>query len=485
MPRFRKKAVGTKTTNYEGAEAFKETPKLELVSLLLTSFVKDKFYESGKTQLKRLSDLVKKITDKKFVGKAAVYARQEFGMRSITHALIGELVAIVKGEKWTKNAVAKTVRRPDDMLEMIGYYLGKYGKPIPNSLKKGLTLAVLNFDTYQLAKYRGERSSVKMVDLLNLVHAKPTKKMEATFKKLMAGQLKSKGTWEAKHTKAGQEVAGIEDEGEKVKELAKLKKKNWTELIKERKIGYFALLRNLRNILKDAPEAIDKAIDMLTDEHLIRRSLVLPFRFATARREIEKLPDNRKILVGLNKAIDLSLKNVPKFDGKTLVAYDQSGSMNGKPAEIGSLFAAVLYKSNDADLLIFESDAKYENVDPTDSTLTIAKRLAVAKGGTNFPAIFETANKKYDRIIILSDMQGWIEDSFGESLPNKAFTDYKKRTGADPHIYSFDLNGYGTLQFPERRVYCIAGFSDKVLDLMKALEQDKNALIKKIEAVEL
>jgi len=87
---------------------------------------------------------------------------------------------------------------------------------------------------------------------------------------------------------------------------------------------------------------------------------------------------------------------------------------------------------------------------------------------------------------LLSDMQGWMEDEWGHSAPNKkAFPDYCKRTGANPFIYSFDLQGYGTLEFPENRVFCIAGFSEKIFNVMKLLEQDRNALINEIEKIAL
>jgi len=81
----------------------------------------------------------------------------------------------------------------------------------------------------------------------------------------------------------------------------------------------------------------------------------------------------------------------------------------------------------------------------------------------------------------LSDMQGWVD----YDVPTETFNEYKQRTGANPYIYSFDLQGYGTLQFPEQNVFAIAGFSEKIFDVMKLLEQDKNALINKIEEIEL
>jgi len=82
-------------------------------------------------------------------------------------------------------------------------------------------------------------------------------------------------------------------------------------------------------------------------------------------------------------------------------------------------------------------------------------------------------------------MQGWISDGWGSSNPKAAYANYKLRTGADPLIYSFDLNSYGSMEFPERNVYCLAGFSDKIFDIMKVLEEDREALIHRVESIEL
>jgi len=62
---------------------------------------------------------------------------------------------------------------------------------------------------------------------------------------------------------------------------------------------------------------------------------------------------------------------------------------------------------------------------------------------------------------------------------------HKQKFACDPRIFSFDLNGHGTLQFPESKVYALAGFSDAVLATMKSLERDPQALIHEIEALEL
>ena len=75
-------------------------------------------------------------------------------------------------------------------------------------------------------------------------------------------------------------------------------------------------------------------------------------------------------------------------------------------------------------------------------------------------------------------MQGWMTggNRVGGS-PTKAFAQYRERTGADPRVYSFDLQGYGTLMFPERNVYVLAGFSEKVFDVMALLERDRESRV--------
>lgn len=481
MSRFNTAAVASRprvatptTTNLAGGDAFVQNAKLELASILLTSMVKDQFYRGADDTLERVRTLLGQV-DPVFAAKAAVFARNEYGMRSITHALAGEVAGRVKGEQWTKRFFEGVVRRPDDMTEILAYFLANYGKPVPNSLKKGLAAAFGKFDEYQLAKYRGDNNALSLVDVANLVHPRPTDKNREALRKLVNGTLRSKDTWETKVSQAG-----------KAENADEAKAEAWAELLQSGKLGYFALLRNLRNIETQAPALIPAACEALVNEKQIRNSLVLPFRYLTALEQVS----DRRVIQALSRALDISMSNVPALDGKTLVVVDHSGSMGegpGSPKYIGDTFAAALYKSNDADVMVFGSYAGYvTGINPDDSTLTVAKAIGrVNYGhGTSFPAIFETANRGYERVIILSDMQGWMGSYYG-THPGKPFEDWKKKTKSSPHVYSFDLQGYGSLQFPEDRVYCLAGFSEKVFDVMEALEADRNALVHKIEAVTL
>jgi hypothetical protein len=471
----------TLTENLAGGQAYSQSNELALVSLLLTSFVNDQFYRNAQTSLDELRKLSTKVKDKEFIAKAAIFARDRFGMRSITHALAGELTSQLEGAEWGKNFYDKVVVRVDDMTEIMSYYLAyktsKDSPKFPNALKKGFAKAFDKFDGYQLAKYKGDNKDVKLVDLVNIVHPVPTMRNKEALELLIKGELKNTQTWESKLSLAGQMAESEED-------LTKLKSDAWSELISTRKLGYFALLKNLRNIISQSPDSISAACEMLVDEKLIKNSRVLPFRFSTAYEEISKVGSSkevREVLMAINQALDISVANVPVFDGETLVVMDVSGSMSGRPSEIASLFGAILAKVNNCDVMTFSTNANYMSYNPMDSVMTIRNSFRFSGGGTNFRSIFQRANKKYDRVIILSDMQGWI----GYESPTRQFAEYKTKFSANPFVYSWDLAGYSTLQLPEQNVFALAGFSDKVFDIMKMMELDKKGLYNEIKAIKI
>lgn len=481
MSKFNSKKVVEKVENLAGGQAYKQSDEMAFVSLLLTSFVKDQFYKDANTQIEDLKNYVKSIKNKEFLAKSAIFARDEFGMRSITHALAGELTSEISGKEWSKSFYNKIVSRVDDMSEILSYYLknktNSKSPKFPNSLKKGFAKAFDKFDAYQLSKHKSENKEVKLIDIVNIVHPIPTKKNAEALSKLVVGDLKNTQTWESKLSLAGQTAT---DENE----LQDLKADAWQELLSTRKLGYFALLRNLRNIIQQSPKCVEMACEQLTDEDSISRSKVLPFRFSKAYEEISKLDSStevRSVLKAINQALDISVCNVPKFDGETLVVIDTSGSMSGQPSEIASLFGSMLAKANECDVMTFDNHARYVNYDPSETVMSLRNKFKFSGGGTNFQDIFKRASKKYSNIILLSDMQGWI----GYTTPTKEFAQYKKDYNVNPHVFSWDLAGHSTLQFPENQVYCLSGFSDKVFDVIKMLKTDKKALLNKINSIQL
>lgn len=495
------------TANAEGADAYAQKPRLELASLALTSVVVDSAYRTGEQEMSRvveLLDALAKKDDLAFAAKVALYARHTHGLRTISHVIAAE-IAVREGEfPWRRSFFDKIVRRPDDAVEILALTKARMpGNRIPNALKRGLAAAMLRFDEYALSKYAGGKG-MKLVDVVNLVHPKAPKKHP--IHALMRGTIKPAFTWEHELSEAGSE-----------KDPEKAKARVWAKLLKEKQLGYMACLMNLRNIIQQAPKSVDAVIELLTDREQVKKSLVLPTQFLSAAKAISELngPEAKAVNAAINAACELAMDNVPKLPGRTLVALDASNSMNEAgtfkftPFEIGVLFSAVLYKANpDTDFMYFADDGKYMTFDQDQKLLNLHREIVGARivGGTNFHAIFRTANRAYDRIFILSDMQGWMDDAcrsmlaYGENavnigtrqmqnsgttLPHKAHKEYCKRLSCDPRIYSFDLKSGGTSQFPSSKVAAMAGWTDKVFDVLANLEKDRDALIKEIDAVAL
>lgn len=472
------------TRNDAGGEAYQLSLRSKIVSTVFNSMLKGGFYKDSDAELIAIQKLVEKADkagELQFLAKAALYARHVHGLRTVTHVIAGELGDLARGEAWKRAFYKNIVFRPDDLLEILGYWnLRHKGHRHPNPMIRGFAEKLQGLDAYGLAKYRGDGKRVSMVDAVNICHPRVPK--DHPIHKLMKGKLAAAETWEKKLSAAG----NVEAEGEeKAEAVAEAKSEAWAELLAKKQLGYLACLRNLRNIVAQAPKVLDEALTLLTDAKAVAKSKVFPFQF---RRAYDELSGRNKVRAAIAKAADLAMVNVPKFDGKTLVVVDDSGSMTNGGAEgcikIASLFASVLVKANpDADYMQFANDARYRNLDTVGLGLfALAENIerTCQSGGTNFNSIFQTAKPGYDRIIILSDMQGWMEGN-----TQRAFADYAKRSKKVPFLYSFNLSAQGTSMFPEKQVCLLSGFSDKIFDVMSRVEQDPKVLVDEVEKVDL
>jgi hypothetical protein len=453
--------------------------------------------------------------DPELVAKALVYARSVMGQRSVTHVGAVAAVSVLAGTPLATNFFTKRDRkenrggivyRLDDMLEILAYYfLRNPGKPLPNSIKRGFKRALESADTYELAKYQGKGKTISMVDIVNLVRPHPSEKMQETFKKLMKGGLKQFNTAEDKNTKSGQEVAEKVKAGKITKaeaevELKEAKAENWKQLIEDGTLGYLALLRNLRNIVNTASDEVyQKALDMLVDEKRVRKSLVFPHQIDIAFEVLltEGLSNpNRKnsLLTAVNKAYELSIPNLTDLFsfGRTAVVVDTSGSMterrvnikgteiNSRPVDKAGLIGATLVKGISADLYHFSYGCETLFYNPLDTVNTIKNSIIsrATGGGTVFESIFRTLTGKYDRVFVISDMQGC--DSI---LKNSSYQSYIKTHG-QPYVYSIDLCGYGDTMFKQSdKLINLYGYSSDIYESIKKSEIDPKQILKEIRKI--
>ncbi|KAJ52719.1 hypothetical protein BD780_001645 [Clostridium tetanomorphum] len=463
-----------KTKNLSMHEAYQMTDKEKLVTQVLTSlFNESKFYKDNSEDIVNTVQKVIK-EDPKFIANLCVYTRKEMHLRTISQVLIGELAKVNKGKPYVRRSMNNCIFRVDDMTEILAYYINKYGKPIPNSIKKGIGDKLLSFDEYQLAKYNRRNNLVKLKDLLCLVHPKAkNEEQNNMFKRLLENKLKTPITWETQLSSRGN------------------KKKVWEELIENNSLGYMAMLRNLRNILKADVYNIDKVYEFLSDENRVLRNKLLPFRYYSAYKTLENEGiGTSKIFDTLEAAIKHSTKNINKLTGKTMISADVSGSMNcyiSEKSQITCAEIAVLmmsianYICEETITTTFDSKLYMSNLSTKNGIIANANSIKVNGGGTDIslPIRHLLNNKIFvDRIIILSDNE--INRGYGR-VCQRYVEEYKSKINPNVWVHAIDMQGYGTQQFCGERVNILAGWNEKIIDFIYQAEIETGSLIEKIE----
>lgn len=462
-----------KTENKSGHAAYGMDAKSKLVTQVLTNFFREeKFYGDNSDEMQSLiQDVIR--TEPRFVSNLAVFARREFNMRSVSHVLTAYLAHESNGKPFVRETVRGVSMRGDDMTEIMAFYLSTFGKPVPNALKKGIADVLTGFDAYTLAKYKGAGKAVKMRDLLCL--CRPTPKdaeQSALWKRCLENALETPLTWETELSAHGNNA------------------ETWERLIDSEKVGYMALLRNLRNIIEANPSNIEKVYQRIENPDAVRKSKQLPFRFLSAYKSISGIAGSRAF-DALENAVEVSASNMPRIHGTTVIAVDVSGSMGDSVSakssvtcgEIGLLLGMIANKI--CDNSVFYTFNTSINRKPVSHRSGILESVTKARcnGGTNMCLPFEamiSAKEKADRVIILSDNECNIGGFYGRPVQTLA-DEYRRKTGNNIWVHAIDLQGYGTQQFHGARTNIIAGWSEKVFQFIQLAEQGEGTLVKAIE----
>jgi 60 kDa SS-A/Ro ribonucleoprotein len=516
--------AATQVKNYEGAKAFAMGAEMELYTAVVTWSLNDSFYEKSEDRLIRLRELIAKC-DPLFVGKLAVYARTKMYMRSVPLVLVAELAKLHSGDNLVARVTDGVIGRADEITELLACYElmnkrtgTKKLNRLSKQMQKGLTAAFNRFDEYQFAKYNRD-GAIKLRDALFLVHPKAKDELQQVlFNKIAGDTLQTPYTWETELSALGQ--MGFDS----LEARAEAFKAKWEELIDSNKLGYMALLRNLRNI-QDAGVSyahFQKVCSVLADADKVAKAKQFPFRYLAAYRELVNaaaaspvkgltkklgalLLGNKgytgELLDALEKAVQASAANIKGFDYQTrvLLACDVSGSMQTPVSakskvflyDVGLMLAMLLQsRCKNVEVGMFGDSWKTIAV-PRASILSNVQEFYKREGevgyATNGYLVIEgllSRKVKMDKIFMFTDCQLWNSGLTGDNI-QALWLQYKSLVSPGARLYLFDLQGYGQapLQLLRNDVYLVAGWSDKVFDVLAALENGASALdeINKIE----
>lgn len=305
--------TATKPTEFthEGAPAKHIDPVAQLRRLCMSCLLWERqFYADGQDIASAIGEAVAAV-DRNTVQQIAIEARELQNLRHLPLYLLA-LLAHQKGPKpGLASVIARVVQRADELAELVaiwGQVSGVNPKSIsklPSQMKKGLAAAFGKFDAYQLAKY-DRANAITLLDVARLVHPQHTDAIGG----LVKGALATPDTWEVALSSGAD------------------KRETWERLIGENRLGYLALLRNLRNMDQ---AGVDKGMIKGALRERKGAHRVLPFRYVAAAIHAPWAAD------ALNDALLDAVAGTEPFGGLTWVLIDTSGSMQARLSERSDL----------------------------------------------------------------------------------------------------------------------------------------------------
>jgi hypothetical protein len=485
---------------YEGGDGRLRDAQSELFLLAVTNMVGEAtFYEASADRDKRYRDLIADVvrTDSDWLRRFVPFLRDTMQMRSASTVMAAEYV--YAGGPNGRSVVSSALQRADEPAEILGYWHATHGRKLPAALKRGIADACQRLYTERASlRYDGQDKAIRFGDVIDLVHPVPSAGWQSELFRylldkrhkradprigeglrtipldlalmglpedqrrsaLRDGRVAAAGwSWERL---AGWLPGGMDAEA-------------WASVVPQ--MGYMALLRNLRNFeAKGIPEDLkDRIIGRLSDPDEVAKSRQFPYRFYSAyKANAGNLTWGR----ALERALDHSVKNIPAFDGRTLILVDLSGSMTSAVSaksqmaryEIGALFGAALWKkggSYQADLVCFGQGSARLDIAPGSSVLKVTEFITnLQRSGQLGHATFiqQAVQAHYDghkRVVIFTDEQG--HDNKAGSLANV------------PQLHVFNLAGYRVAMAPHGQagVHSYGGFTDATFRLMPLLEMGR------------
>jgi 60 kDa SS-A/Ro ribonucleoprotein len=420
---------------HEGAPAKHITPEQSLRRSVMSCLLWEReFYEDGQAIADRILENAA-LCDAGTVSAMAVEARNVHGLRHVPLLLLTDLIR--RGGPGVAGTIAQTVRRADEMAELVSIYWRGGKRPLSKQMKLGLAQAFGKFSEYQLAKYDRE-GPVRLRDVLFLTHPKPVDEAQAAlFKRVAERQLVTPDTWEVS-------LSGGAD-----------KRETFERMIREGKLGYLALLRNLRNM-------VDAGCDLgLVKDAIVARKgadLVWPFRYVAAARACPQLEP------AIDQALCEAVASGPRLSGQTVVLVDVSGSMgwplSGKSDMNRMDAAAALASVINGDVRVFTFSDRTVEVPPRRGMAGVDAIIrSQPRGSTMLGDAVRKINQTVpsaDRLIVITDEQS--HDRVPDPVAKQAYmiNVASSRNGV----------GYG-------RWVHIDGFSEAVIRFINEIENDR------------
>ena len=512
-----KKLFNFLALNEEQAPAYKLSPKHQLAQYAATGCLNRTFYASADDQLATVIELCEKV-DAEFIAKTAVFCRQRGHMKDMPALLCA--VLSVKNPALLQQVFPRVI----DNAKMLRNFVqimrsGAVGRKSLGTAPKRLVREWFDARDPESLFKASVGQDPSLADIVKMVHPRPKNAAQAALFGYFIDRSKQADelpelvrAFEAfKKDRSGE----VPDVPFQMLTALELGTPEWTVIASR---APWQMTRMNLNTFARHGVFKEKGMTALIAERLrdpskIAKARVFPYQLMVAYMSAVGNKDIPGYVANaLQDAMEIAISNVPEFPGKVYVFPDISGSMHSpatgyrqgsssavRCVDVAALVAAtVLRKNPHAEVIPFESKAIEVRLNPRDSVMTNAQKLAsLPCGGTNCSAPLEFLNKRRadgDLVIYVSDNESWVDSprygSFGGSATAtmKEWSSFRHRNpGA--RMVCIDIQPYGTVQAKERDdILNIGGFSDHVFDVIAEFANGNlktNHWMEVIENVEL
>ncbi|WP_338849696.1 RNA-binding protein [Massilia sp. W12] len=473
--------------NHEQAPAYKLSDKHQLAQFAMTGCLGDTFYADAQTQLSDVLALCENL-DAGYIARTAIYCRERGYMKDMPALLTAVLAA--RSAEQLKPVFARVIDNGKMLRNFVQILRsGATGRKSLGTRPKKLVQQWLNTASEQALLSAAVGNAPSLADVVKMVHPKPTEAWrEAFFAWLIGRPFQIEALPPALRAfelyKQGQRESIPQVPFQMLTSL-NMGANEWAAVARQG--GWQMVRMNLNTFARHGVfqvEGMTQIIaDKLRDPQAIAKARVFPYQLLAAYVMADgNVPG--EVREALQDAMEIALLNVPQFEGRVVVCPDISGSMHSSVSgyravaskvrciDVAGLMSAALLRSNrQARVIPFAEEVRQIDLNPRDSVMTNAQKLAnTPGGGTNCSAPLAQLNREKaqaDLVIYVSDNESWVDVRGHNSTGMmREWTEFKKRNPA-AKLVCIDITPNATTQAAEAKdILNIGGFSDDVFKLI-------------------
>ncbi len=510
--------------NEAGGLAYDLEARHALALYAATGCLSTTFYASAEVQLDTVLALCEKVeVEPEFIARAAVFARERAVMKDLP-ALLAAVLSM-KDAGLLRKVFPRVIDSPKMLRNFVQIVRsGATGRKSLGTVPKRLVLDWLERRSDEQLFNGSVGNAPSLADVLKMVHPKPaTKSREALYGWLIGKTVAVEELPEAvqaferyKADPAGAGTAEVPDVPFQMLTSLPLGRDEWAAIA--RRASWQMTRMNLNTFQRHGvfkvPGITELVAARLRDPEQIARARVLPYQLLMAYSATASGSEGLPLAVreALQDAMEVAIGNVPGIPGKVYVCPDVSGSMRSpltgvrqgasskvQCIDVAALVAAAILRKNpEAEVIPFESDVAPVSLNPRDSVMTNAAKLAaLPAGGTNCSAPLRYLNERKavgDLVVYVSDNESWVDSPHygqhgGSATETMRQWEAFKQRSPQAKMVSIDLQPYGTVQAKERDdIANVGGFSDQMFRMIADVAQGGTTAgywLRQVEAVEL